>query len=156
MSCMWVSVEDCSQAQLLHLAEMIKEDENLQIILSYGRPGSHNRKQEDLLFRIGMPSHLKGYQYIKTAIEMIRSDSERLEGITKRLYPDVARAHRTSAETVEHAIRHAVEAAWRRGDEKMQKRIFGYCSVEEKRPTNQEFITRMVEYLDRMTSMELS
>lgn len=151
MNCMWVSVTDCSRDQLQHLADMIREDETLQIILSHGAPGNRVKKQEEILLRIGMPSHLKGYQYMKTAVEMIRNDMEKLEGITKRLYPDVAKVHKCSAETVEHAIRHAVEVSWKRGDERLQKRIFGYNSMEAKRPTNQEFITRMVEYLERTT-----
>ena len=156
MSCMWVSVTDCSMNQLQHFADMIKEDETLQIILSYGAPGNRVKKQEDVWLRIGVPSHLKGYQYMKTAVDMIREDVEKLEGITKRLYPDVARRHKSSAETVEHAIRHAVEVAWKRGDEKLQKRIFGYSSMEAKRPTNQEFITRMVEYMERLNMNEFS
>lgn len=153
MSCMWVSVMDCSQSHLLHLTEMIREDENLQIILTYGEPQALRREQDsfagridDLLFQLGMPSHLKGYQYLKTALELSSDDMEELDGITKRLYPSIARRYHTTADKVEHAIRHAVEVCWKRGDERMQRKVFGYGSGECRRPTNLEFIVRIVEW----------
>lgn len=112
-----------------------------------GGSGSAQRRIERLLSRIGMPSHLKGYQYLKTALEICLNDMEALDGITKRLYPEVAKKHKTTKEKVEHAVRHAIESAWKRGDEREHKNLFGYCQTEGKRPTNAEFITRMADYL---------
>lgn len=107
------------------LTQLLRQDKELQIILSYGAPYADNRgncssqsRIERLLSRIGMPSHLKGYQYLKTALAICLEDMEELDGITKKLYPAVARKHKTTAEKVEHAIRHAIESAWKRGDER--------------------------------------
>lgn len=133
---------------------MIKDDENLQIVLSYGAPdmdrgdgGLFKRKTEQLLSQLGVPPHLKGCQYLKTAVVLCTQSMEELEGITKRLYPDIARMHHTAGETVEHAIRHAIEAAWQRGDENVQKKLFGYSRMEGKRPTNLEFIYGLADHL---------
>lgn len=122
MSCMWVSVSDCNQSHIFQLTQLLRQDKDLQIILSYGAPGGDNRgsgsaqrRIERLLSRIGMPSHLKGYQYLKTALEICLNDMEALDGITKRLYPEVAKKHKTTKEKVEHAVRHAIESAWKRG-----------------------------------------
>ena len=163
MSCIWVSVSECSQSHIYHLAQMIREDEELQIILSHGMPhsfamesGSPSKRIERLLGKASVPAHLKGYQYLKTALEMCMKDPEELEGITKRLYPDVARKHYTSADKVEHAIRHSIEAAWKRGDADQQRKLFGYDSGERNRPTNMEFIVSLTEYLSRETVSYLS
>ena len=154
MSLMWVSVSECNQSHIYHLTQMIKDDENLQIVLSYGAPdmdrgdgGLFKRKTEQLLSQLGVPPHLKGCQYLKTAVVLCTQSMEELEGITKRLYPDIARMHHTAGETVEHAIRHAIEAAWQRGDENVQKRLFGYSRMEGKRPTNLEFIYGLADHL---------
>ena len=107
MSCMWVSVSDCNQSHIFQLTQLLRQDKDLQIILSYGAPGGDNRgsgsaqrRIERLLSRIGMPSHLKGYQYLKTALEICLNDMEALDGITKRLYPEVAKKHKTTKEKV--------------------------------------------------------
>lgn len=163
MSCMWVSVADCNRSHIFQLTQLLRQDKELQIILSYGAPYADNRgncssqsRIERLLSRIGMPSHLKGYQYLKTALAICLEDMEELDGITKKLYPAVARKHKTTAEKVEHAIRHAIESAWKRGDEKVHKSLFGYCQTEGKRPTNSEFIARMADYLLHDTTSLLS
>lgn len=163
MSCMWVSVSDCNQSHIFQLTQLLRQDKDLQIILSYGAPGGDNRgsgsaqrRIERLLSRIGMPSHLKGYQYLKTALEICLNDMEALDGITKRLYPEVAKKHKTTKEKVEHAVRHAIESAWKRGNQKEQKSLFGYCQSEGKRPTNSEFIARMADFLLHDTTSFLS
>lgn len=156
MSCMWVSLSDCSQSHLCHLAQMMREDEELQVVLSRISPCSVREEKgfslkgaEELLARLGMPPHLRGYQYLKTSFEMCADDMEELDGITKRLYPDVARRHHTEADKVEHAIRHAIEAAWKKGDPGLQKKLFGYGREEGKRPTNRQFIFGIMDYLTR-------
>ena len=154
MSLMWVSVTECSQSHIYHLTQMIKEDEDLRIILSSGTPymdergdgGLLTKDMERMLSLLGVPSHLKGYQYLKTAIDLCVQSTEELDGVTKRLYPDIARVYRSSAQTVEHAIRHAIKTAWERGDEKAQKMLFGCSRTESRRPTNSEFIARLTAY----------
>ena len=138
MSLMWVSVTECSQSHIYHLTQMIKEDEDLQIILSSGTPYMDDRGDGGLL---------------KKDLERMMS---LLDGVTKRLYPDIARMYQASAETVEHAIRHAIEAAWQRGDERTQKKLFGYSHMEGRRPTNSEFITRLADYFSDMSGKYLS
>lgn len=154
MSCMWVSVADCNQSQIFHLTQLLREDKDLQIVLSYDMPMAGGRGElssekriERLLSRQGIPTHLKGYCYLKTALAACLKDIEELDGITKRLYPTVAKKHQTSVEKVEHAIRHAIEAAWKKADECEQVRLFGYGRADNKRPTNLEFISKSVEYL---------
>lgn len=163
MSCMWVSVADCNQSHIFQLTQLLRQDKDLQIILSYGDPHTDNRgncssqiRIERLLSRIGIPSHLKGYQYLKTALAICMEDMEELDGITKKLYPAVARKHKTTGETVEHAVRHAIESACKRGNQKEQKSLFGYCQSEGKRPTNSEFIARMADFLLHDTTSFLS
>ena len=164
MSLMWVSVTECSQSHIYHLTQMIKEDEDLQIILSSGTPYMDDRGDGGLLKKdlermmslLGVPSHLKGYQYLKAAIDLCVQSMEELDGVTKRLYPDIARMYQASAETVEHAIRHAIGAAWQRGDEGVQKKLFGYSRMEGKRPTNLEFIYRLADYLQNEEGKYLS
>ena len=164
MSLMLVSVTECSQSHIYHLTQMIKEDEDLHIILSSGTPYMDDRGDGGLLKKdlermmslLGVPSHLKGYQYLKAAIDLCVQSMEELDGVTKRLYPDIARMYQASAETVEHAIRHAIEAAWQRGDERTQKKLFGYSHMEGRRPTNSEFITRLADYFSDMSGKYLS
>lgn len=151
MSCLWVEISECKPAHLYRLTQLLREDEDLQIVLScqHSHPDNAGRRlpavrTEKLLAALGMPSHLKGYLYLRTALELCRKDPEELDGITKRLYPDVARKYGTSGDKVEHAIRHAIEAAWRRGNSSEWERLFG---KQEKRPTNSEFIARLNDYV---------
>lgn len=156
MSSVWISPADCTQAQLLQIAEMVRKDQTLQIILSYQPPkssGMANNLEEvqisTILCRLGVKPHLKGYQYLKTAILYALHDKEELEGITKRLYPDVAKKHMTSGDKVEHAIRHAIQTGWERGDRQEQQFLFGCSAEKSKRPTNMEFILQIVNYIER-------
>ncbi|MDO4293879.1 MAG: sporulation initiation factor Spo0A C-terminal domain-containing protein [Eubacteriales bacterium] len=112
MSCIWVSAQECSRQELLQLAELMKNDSTLKIILSSTSPfeGGGRTDQEarisELLVRLGIKANLKGFLYLKTAVKLAMKDREELDGITKRLYPSVARAHAASTDRVEHAIRH--------------------------------------------------
>lgn len=156
MSSIWISAQECSQDELFHLTELIRKDTDLQIILSCNPPqlgerrASADAKAADLLVRIGMRPNLKGYQFLRTALKLCLKDKEELDGITKRLYPSVAKKHATTAGKVEHDIRHAIEVCWAKGNEREQRMVFGYGFGEGKRPTNSEFIMRMTEHLEKM------
>ena len=76
-------------------------------------------------------------------------DREELEGVTKRLYPAIAKECRTCAGRVEHAIRHAIHTSWEKGDVRQQRMVFGYDRESGNRPTNAEFIARMIDCLER-------
>ena len=153
MSSMYVSAQECSRNELIWLAELLKQNHDIELVLSYDLPErARNREAvqiniNSVLNRLGIKPNLKGYQYLKTAVELCVKDREELDGITKRLYPSIARKHKTSTDKVEHAIRHAITSAWERGNRETQERIFGYHAGDGKRPTNSEFIVGLVDHV---------
>ncbi len=106
-----------------------------------------------MIHEIGVPAHIKGYLYLRTAILMAVSNMDVLNAVTKQLYPDIAKEHGTTATRVERAIRHAIEVAWERGNIDMIHDLFGYTIQADKgKPTNSEFIALMADRirLDKM------
>ena len=98
------------------------------------------------IHEIGVPAHIKGYQYLRDAILMSVSDTEMLGAITKRLYPNIAKKHQTTPSRVERAIRHAIEVAWSRGKMDTIEELFGYTVSNGKgKPTNSEFIALIAD-----------
>lgn len=94
-----------------------------------------------MLHEIGIPAHIKGYQYLRDAISMAVADQDMLTSVTKVLYPTIAKSHQTTPSRVERAIRHAIEVAWSRGKMDTINEIFGYTVSNGKgKPTNSEFI----------------
>ena len=110
----------------------------------------------NILHNLGIPSHIKGYQYIRTAILMIYNDPSLIGGITKELYPDISVKFNTSIQRVERAIRHAIEVAWLRGDIDYMEEIFGHSvSIDKSKPTNSEFIVTIADKL-RLDMMKVN
>ena len=102
----------------------------------------------NLMHQIGIPAHVKGYQYIRDAILMVMEDISLLGLITKELYPTIAKRFHTAPSRVERGIRHAIEISWERGQKETLKRIFGYSmNIERQRPTNSEFIALLADKL---------
>ncbi len=100
----------------------------------------------DVIHEIGVPAHLKGYQYIRDAIIMAVEDTEILHSMTKELYPAVASMHQTTPSRVERAIRHAIEVAWSRGKVETIDALFGYTvNTGKGKPTNSEFIALIAD-----------
>ena len=100
----------------------------------------------DMIHEIGVPAHIKGYQYLRDAIMMAVEDMNMLNSITKILYPTIAKRHQTTPSRVERAIRHAIEVAWSRGKMDTIDRLFGYTvSVGKGKPTNSEFIALIAD-----------
>lgn len=94
-----------------------------------------------MLHELGIPAHIKGYQYLRDAISMVVRDREMMEAVTKILYPEIAKKNYTSSSRVERAIRHAIEVAWGRGSLEVIDELFGYTiSTGKGKPTNSEFI----------------
>ncbi len=94
-----------------------------------------------MLHELGIPAHIKGYQYLRDAISMAVKDQEMMTSVTKILYPTIAKMHQTTASRVERAIRHAIEVAWGRGKMETIDEVFGYTvSTGKGKPTNSEFI----------------
>ena len=100
----------------------------------------------DMIHEIGVPAHIKGYQYLREAIMMSVEDSEMLSSITKVLYPSIAKKYQTTSSRVERAIRHAIEVAWSRGRMETLDALFGYTiNTGKGKPTNSEFIALIAD-----------
>ena len=102
----------------------------------------------NLIHEIGVPAHIKGYQYLREAIIMVYNDIEILSAITKSLYPRIATKFNTTPSRVERAIRHGIEVAWQRGNIEALKMMFGYTiNTSKAKPTNSEFIAMVADKL---------
>ena len=101
-----------------------------------------------IIHQIGVPAHIKGYQYLRTAILLTVNDSDIINSVTKILYPSVAKKYQTTTSRVERAIRHAIEVAWDRGDVDTLNSYFGYTIQNNRgKPTNSEFIAMIADNL---------
>ena len=113
-----------------------KNEENLEALVT------------NLIHEVGVPAHIKGYQYLREAIMMVVNDIDVINQITKSLYPQIARKYTTTPSRVERAIRHAIEVAWGRGQQDAVENIFGYTiSASKGKPTNSEFIAMIADKL---------
>ncbi len=102
----------------------------------------------EVIHQIGVPAHIKGYQYLREAIIMAVDDIDVVNAVTKVLYPAVAKKYNTTSSRVERAIRHAIEVAWDRGDIEVLQNYFGYTISSVKgKPTNSEFISMIADKL---------
>jgi two-component system response regulator (stage 0 sporulation protein A) len=101
-----------------------------------------------ILHELGVPSHIKGYQYIREGIMLLYDNPEMVGGITKELYPEIASKFDTTVSRVERAIRHAIEVSWNRGDWDLMDEIFGHSvDIDKAKPTNSEFIVTVADKL---------
>ena len=119
-------------------------------------PQQIDKKSEDglealvtnIIHEVGVPAHIKGYQYLREAIMMVVNDIDVINQITKQLYPEIATKYHTTPSRVERAIRHAIEVAWGRGQVDTVESIFGYTVSNSKgKPTNSEFIAMIADKL---------
>ena len=109
-----------------------------------------------ILHELGMPSHIKGYQYIREGIMIIYKNPDVIGGITKELYPEIASKFDTTTSRVERAIRHAIEVSWNRGNWDLMDDIFGHSvDIDKAKPTNSEFIVTVADKL-RLEFHEIS
>ncbi len=127
-----------------------------EIKVPYIEISESSKKDEDslealvtnVIHELGVPAHIKGYQYLREAIMMVINDIDIINQITKQLYPDIAKKFKTTPSRVERAIRHAIEVAWARGEQQAVERIFGYTiSAAKGKPTNSEFIAMIADKL---------
>lgn len=115
-------------------------DEELEFLIS------------DIMRQIGVPAHIKGYQYLRTSIMLCVADDEMISSVTKILYPTVAKKYSTTSSRVERAIRHAIEVAWDRGDVDVLSSYFGYTIQSQRgKPTNSEFIAMIADKIKLST-----
>lgn len=102
----------------------------------------------NIMHEIGVPAHIKGYQYLRDAIMMVVKDLDVINSITKLLYPSIAKEYNTTPSRVERAIRHAIEVAWSRGQVEAIDALFGYTvNIGKGKPTNSEFIAMIADKL---------
>ena len=113
---------------------------------AYSSADSDEMTVTEILHQIGVPAHIKGYQFLRDGILLTMNDPDYINAVTKRLYPEIARMNNTSASRVERAIRHAIEVAWDRGDVETLNHYFGYTvhSLRGK-PTNSEFLAMIAD-----------
>lgn len=125
------------KAQYIEIApEEKKNEKNLEALVT------------NVIHEVGVPAHIKGYQYLREAIMMVINDIDVINQITKQLYPEIADKYKTTPSRVERAIRHAIEVAWGRGEQATVENIFGYTvSAAKGKPTNSEFIAMIADKL---------
>ena len=141
-----------------HVAELIKARKKPSGVTAAPKPASADSRGESgsdietqvtkIIHQIGVPAHIKGYQYLRTAILLTIRDSDMINSVTKVLYPSVAKKYQTTTSRVERAIRHAIEVAWDRGDVDTLNSYFGYTIQNNRgKPTNSEFIAMIADNL---------
>ena len=145
----YLMLKPCDMAALVERLEEIRGGESLRYPVSR-RPDktSIENMVTNIIHEIGVPAHIKGYQYQREAIIIAGNDMDVINAITKVLYPQVAKTFGTTPSRVERAIRHAIEVAWDRGDLDTLQRFFGYTVSNTKgKPTNSEFIALIADKL---------
>ena len=145
----YLMVKPCDMATLVERLEEIRGSSNARQP-EKGRMGGQSIESlvTGIIHEIGVPAHIKGYQYLREAIIIAVNDMDVINAITKVLYPQVAKTFQTTPSRVERAIRHAIEVAWDRGDLDTLQRFFGYTVSNTKgKPTNSEFIALIADKL---------
>ena len=165
-----VNLTEDNESMMKILSDLLSKNQELKIIITV--PGGEKKETEDnnnsqqeliipakeekirdlekdvtdMIHEIGVPAHIKGYQYLREAIMMSVEDSEMLGSVTKILYPTIAKKFQTTPSRVERAIRHAIEVAWSRGKMETLDALFGYTVSNGKgKPTNSEFIALIAD-----------
>lgn len=136
---------------LVELEKRINELKEDVIISSSSIDLYHHNLQisiTNILHELGVPSHIKGYQYIREGISIVYENPDLIGGITKELYPQIADKFDTTTSRVERAIRHAIEVSWNRGNWDLMEQIFGHSvDIDKAKPTNSEFIVTIADKL---------
>ena len=148
----YVMLKPCDTGSLVERLEEIRGSQTAKQTAAAQRNPQPEANIEtmvtNIIHEIGVPAHIKGYQYLREAIIIAVNDMDVINAITKVLYPQVAKAFNTTPSRVERAIRHAIEVAWDRGDLDTLQRFFGYTVSNTKgKPTNSEFIALIADKL---------
>ena len=156
------SPEAAAECADLGVKHFIRKPFDVDVLVSRIRSWNHKRQElagagqsdpvslevkvTEVIHQVGVPAHIKGYQYLREAIMMAVADMETVGAITKILYPSIAKKFKTTSSRVERAIRHAIEVAWSRGKMDTINELFGYTvSTGKGKPTNSEFIALIVD-----------
>lgn len=136
-------------ALINRVRDILKEKDNIknEYLVAYGNKELPLEvRVTKMIHDVGVPAHIKGYQYIREAIILAISDEDMINNVTKMLYPTLAKKFNTTPSRVERAVRHAIEVAWNRGQIEMHEKIFGYTVNSNKgKPTNSEFIAMVAD-----------
>ena len=145
----YLMLKPCDMAALVERMEEIRGGESLRYpVQRRNDKVSIETLVTNIIHEIGVPAHIKGYQYLREAIIIAVNDMDVINAITKVLYPEVAKNFGTTPSRVERAIRHAIEVAWDRGDVETLQKYFGYTvSGIKGKPTNSEFIAMIADNL---------
>ena len=145
----YLMLKPCDMSALVERLEEIRGGTNIQQSTPrHNIPANIETMVTNIIHEIGVPAHIKGYQYLREAIILAVEDMDVINAITKVLYPQVAKTFSTTPSRVERAIRHAIEVAWDRGDLDTLQRFFGYTVSNTKgKPTNSEFIALIADKL---------
>ncbi len=144
----YMMLKPCDLTALVEHLEEIRGGENQRQTTLRHAGDSIETMVTGIIHEIGVPAHIKGYQYLREAIIIAVNDMDVINAITKVLYPQVAKTFQTTPSRVERAIRHAIEVAWDRGDLDTLQRFFGYTVSNTKgKPTNSEFIALIADKL---------
>ncbi len=141
-------VEAGNLGAAMFISKPYHQDALIENLISLSEPNSSRSRTPGLeelvtsiIHEVGVPAHIKGYQYVREAIMITVENMDVINSVTKVLYPEVAKRYHTTPSRVERAIRHAIEVAWDRGDLETLQRFFGYTVSNAKgKPTNSEFI----------------
>jgi len=144
----YLMLKPCDMTAVAERLEEIRGGESLRMNVRRADKTSIETMVTGIIHEIGVPAHIKGYQYLREAIIIAVNDMDVINAITKVLYPQVAKTFQTTPSRVERAIRHAIEVAWDRGDLDTLQRFFGYTVSNTKgKPTNSEFIALIADKL---------
>jgi two-component system response regulator (stage 0 sporulation protein A) len=145
----YLMLKPCDVSALVErLEELRGGSERRPAVIHRGDKMNIETMVTNIIHEIGVPAHIKGYQYLREAIIIAVNDMDVINAITKVLYPQVAKTFQTTPSRVERAIRHAIEVAWDRGDLDTHQRFFGYTVSNTKgKPTNSEFIALIADKL---------
>ena len=144
----YLMLKPCDMRVLVERLEEIRGGESKVYPLNRKTAPNIETMVTNIIHEIGVPAHIKGYQYLREAIIIAVNDMDVINAITKVLYPQVAKTFGTTPSRVERAIRHAIEVAWDRGDLDTLQRFFGYTVSNTKgKPTNSEFIALIADKL---------
>ena len=145
----YLMIKPCDMSALVEHLEEIRGGQVIRMPAPrQNSPANIETMVTSIIHEIGVPAHIKGYQYLREAIMIAVADMDVINAITKVLYPQVAKTFQTTPSRVERAIRHAIEVAWDRGDLDTLQRFFGYTVSNTKgKPTNSEFIALIADKL---------
>ena len=144
----YVLLKPCTARAVLERLNEMRESLSPRSPFTKSREANIEAMVTSMIHEIGVPAHIKGYQYLREAIIMTIHDMEAINAITKILYPTVAKKFKTTSSRVERAIRHAIEVAWDRGDVDTLQEYFGFTvSGAKGKPTNSEFISMVADRL---------